>query len=62
MKTTNKQSINYFFHAKGSTAELVTQLQIASEIGYLDEEKFRSLSEKCDKISRMLMRLLQARK
>jgi four helix bundle protein len=32
---TKKQSVQYFFMAKGSLAELLTQAQIAYEIGYI---------------------------
>ncbi len=59
---TNKQSINYFYHAKASTAELYTQLIIAFEIGYLNQSMFDELVDKCDKISAMLSKLIVARK
>ena len=32
---TDKQSVRYFYTAKGSSAELLTQAIIASEVGYL---------------------------
>jgi four helix bundle protein len=38
----NKQSIHFFFIAKGSTAELMTQIIIGQEIGYI--EKIRLIS------------------
>ena len=34
---TDKLAIRYFYISKGSTAELMTQLIIAYEIGYIDE-------------------------
>ncbi len=35
---TNKQAINFFYIAKGSTAEVLTQAIIAKEIGYITEK------------------------
>ena len=57
----DKQSIRYFYIAKGSTAELLTQLIIAQEIGYLDPETRDKLVNDCQIISVMLMKLIKAR-
>jgi len=43
-------------------AELMTQLIIAEEIGYLDKEVKDQLFDDCDKISAMLTKLIRARK
>jgi len=58
---TDKQSIKHFYIAKGSTAELLTQLIIAQEIGYLDVESSDLLVNDCRIISVMLTKLIQAR-
>jgi four helix bundle protein len=58
---TDKQSIRHFYIAKGSTAELLTQLLIAQEIGYLDVKTRDSLINDCRLISVMLTKLIQAR-
>jgi four helix bundle protein len=58
---TDKQSIRHFYIAKGSTAELLTQLIIAQEIGYLDAETNNSLVNDCKIISVMLTKLIKAR-
>ena len=58
---TNKLSVRYFYIAKGSTAELMTQLIIANEIGYLDNTQKNILVDECDKISAMLSNLIKAR-
>ena len=58
---TDKQSIRHFYIAKGSTAELLTQLIIAQEIGYLDAETNSLLINNCKIISVMLTKLIQAR-
>jgi four helix bundle protein len=58
---TDKQSIRHFYIAKGSTAELLTQLTIAYEIGYIDNETSDSLVNDCKIISVMLTKLIKAR-
>lgn len=58
---TDKQSIRYFYISKGSAAELMTQLIIASEIGYIDEKTKEGLVDECNKISAMLSKLIKAR-
>jgi four helix bundle protein len=58
---TNKISIRYFYIAKGSVAELQTQIIIANEIGYLEDSVKDILLNDCDKISIMLSKIIKAR-
>jgi four helix bundle protein len=58
---TDKLSIRHFFIAKGSSAELMTQLIIANEIGYVGKSESELLVDECDKISSMLSKLIKAR-
>jgi four helix bundle protein len=58
---TDKLSVRYFHIAKGSSAELMTQLIIANEIGYVDKSEAEILTDECDKISSMLTKLIKAR-
>lgn len=58
---TDKQSNRFFYIAKGSTAEVLTQAIIALEIGYLDKETYQYIENECKGISGMLTRLIQAR-
>jgi four helix bundle protein len=58
----DKLSVRHFYIAKGSTAELMTQLIIAFEIGYIDLELKKSLVDECDKISSMLTNLIKVRR
>jgi four helix bundle protein len=58
---TDKLAIRYFYISKGSTAELMTQLIIAYEIGYIDDITKNRLVDECDKISAMLSRLIRVR-
>jgi len=58
---TDRQSIKFFYIAKGSSAELLTQIIIVYEIGYLKNQDFEHAKNECKAISRMLTRLIQAR-
>ena len=58
---TDRQSIKYFYIAKGSAAELLTQSIIAHETGHLADQHFGHIQKECLSISSMLMRLIQAR-
>jgi len=57
----DKQSVRYFYIAKGSAAELTTQLIIAYEIGYIEQQIKDQLTDECDKISAMLSKLIKSR-
>ncbi len=58
---TNKQSIRHFYIAKGSVAEIITQIIIAQEIGHLPEETANQLISEYEHVSLMLAKLIQAR-
>ncbi len=58
---TNKQSVNFFYIAKGSAAELLNQAIIAHEIGYIPRQQFELLSEECNAIGSMLSKLINVR-
>ncbi|MCD4717742.1 MAG: four helix bundle protein [Desulfobacterales bacterium] len=58
---TDRQSIKFFYIAKGSSGELLTQAIIANEIGYLRKQHFDHIKKECRAISSMLMKLVQAR-
>jgi four helix bundle protein len=57
---TNREAVRFFW-AKGSLAELQTQLEIAFAIGYIDEATFRRLDEKCASLGKMLGSLIKFR-
>ena len=50
--------MRFLRHARGSTAELVTQLLIARELRYLDREEANSLIAQAEEISRILSGLI----
>jgi four helix bundle protein len=58
---TDKQSVKFFYFAKASAAELLTQIIIGNEIGYIDETKSNQLIDNCKIISVMLTKLIKAR-
>lgn len=58
---TDKLSIRHFYIAKGSSAELLTQIIIAGEIGYVDQSTLELITNECDKISAMLSKLINSR-
>jgi four helix bundle protein len=58
---TNRQSVKFFRIAKGSAAEVLNQVIIANEIGYLVNTQFDHIKEECQAISSMLTRLIRAR-
>jgi four helix bundle protein len=60
-RDSDKDSARFFAIAKGSLAELRTQLQIACEVGYLDEEIFLTLDRESEIISRMIGALIKSR-
>jgi four helix bundle protein len=58
---TDKQSVRHFYIARGSVAELRTQLVIGMEIGYLKEDQYNRLERECEQISAMLTSLIKYR-
>jgi four helix bundle protein len=59
---TDKQSVRHFYIAKGSAAELLTQIIIAKEIGYINTMEAEKLVGECKIISVMLLKLIRARR
>ena len=61
-RKSNKEFIQYLYIAKGSCAELRTQLYIAMKTHTIDNQKALELIETTKKISAMLYKLIQTRK
>jgi four helix bundle protein len=59
---TDKQAVRQFFIAKGSTAELYTQLLISTRIGYITDAENSYFLNECKGISAMLTNLIKSRK
>jgi four helix bundle protein len=60
-RQTNKESVQFFYIAKGSLAELRTQLEIARHVGYITRETWQTLDDECGTIGRMLGALIKSR-
>jgi len=58
---TQKQGLNHLYIAKGSLAELRTQLEIALGIEYITEEIFTTIDSECDEIGKMIASLINHR-
>lgn len=58
-RETNSEFIRSLFIAKGSCAELKTQLLIAKEIGFLKEARYNELIQDCHRISIMIYKLIE---
>jgi len=61
-RQSNKEFIQYLFIAKGSSAELRTQLYLAKDFKYIDNKSATELIEQSRKISAMLTKLIKSRK
>ena len=58
---TNKESIRSFHVAKGSAAEVITQLNIAFNIDYIDKSTLEQLEGEAEIIRAGLKKLIQVR-
>lgn len=61
-RDSNKEYIRFLYIALGSIAEIETQLIIANNLHYFDDEAFKDLEEDRDEIARMLYGLIRYRK
>jgi four helix bundle protein len=61
-RDTDKESVRFFHIAKGSLAELRTQIEIAYEIGYLDKRLYETIEDKCSTLGKMIGSLIKARR
>ena len=60
-RDTNKDAVRFLYMAKGSLAEVLTQIIIAKEIGYLQENNYISIMDECEAVGKMLGSLIKAR-
>lgn len=61
-RDTDKESVRYFFIAKGSAAELRTQLQIAHESGRLNGNTYEILEKEYATLGKRIGKLIQTRR
>jgi len=60
-RDTDKDAIRFFYIAKGSLAELRTQMEIAYHIGYVEKNQFSEFENTSIEIGKMLGSLIKAR-
>ena len=60
-RQSDRETVRFLTSAKGALAQLWTQLEIAHEIRYIDDDVMKTLAERCRKLQRMLGGLIQAR-
>jgi four helix bundle protein len=58
-RQTKKEFTNYLHMAQGSLGELDSQLELARRLGYLDEETFRILDKRMERIDKMITGLIR---
>lgn len=61
-RQTNKEFIQFLYIAKGSISEVRTQLYLAIQLNYIDEDNGNDLLIETRKISAMLHNFIQTRK
>jgi len=61
-RKSNPEFIRYLLIAKGSLSELITQLEIAREVGLIEAASFLPVEDQCRKVSAMLTKLIQSRR
>ncbi len=57
----DKDSVRFFHIAKGSLAELSTQLEIARDVGYFTASQVEPLIAQCEELAKLLGALIRAR-
>ena len=61
-RQTDKESVQFFFVAKGSLAELSAQIEVAAEVHALPQDDVQRLLRECDEIGAMLQALIDLRR
>ena len=61
-RKSDAEFIRFLYISKGSLSELITQLEIAKEVGFIPEDLFLLLDDQCNKVGAMLTKLIQSRK
>ena len=61
-RQTAKESVQFFYIAKGSLAEISAQLEIAAEVHSLPQPQIDPLLKECDELSAMLQSLINHRR
>jgi four helix bundle protein len=60
-RDTDKDAARFFYMSKGSAAELRSQLDLATRVGFSPALEFTQLDPRCEEIAKMLRGLIKAR-
>ena len=58
-RRSTKEFVQFLFIAKGSAAEVQSQLYVALDQGYINQEKFNELYTKSDEVARLISGFIQ---
>ncbi|MGS0692289.1 four helix bundle protein [Shewanella sp. 30m-9] len=58
-RETNKEKIRFLYYAKGSLGELVTQLYIGIEIGYLNKQSSMDMIKEAKELAKIIGSLIK---
>jgi len=58
-RQTKKEFIQYLHMAQGSLSELDTQIEIAKQLGYLDDRTARDIDQRMNEIDKMISGLIR---
>jgi four helix bundle protein len=60
-RNTDRDNLRFLYIAKGSAAELITQLEIAEAVGLMTSEQTAVIGDAAEEVARMLGGLIKAR-
>ena len=60
-RSSDRDSVRFFYMAKGSIAEVRTQIQIACEVGHLRKPEYDSLEAEYEQLTKKIGSLIRAR-
>jgi four helix bundle protein len=59
-RNTIGEFLQFLGHARGSLSELQTQLEIASELGYIKPTDFEKIEDEAEHVRAMILRLIES--
>ena len=59
-RKTNKEKLQFYHISLGSLTELKSQIIIAKDLTYIDEEKFNKVNEQMEKVQKLLNGLIKS--
>ena len=60
-RSSDRDSVRFFYMTKGSVAEVRTQIQIACEVGHLRKPEYDSLEAEYEQLAKKIGSLIRAR-